>query len=193
MKTWKARFNSEVSELEDIRRYMEGAARMFLSQVPSFGDKPLLNTDEIAKLAKWIVEGEKTSLLMIGATGCGKTILAKALGRTLAVRNNCPYFVSMVKLANMARKYEELPEFVYEDRILILDDLGIEPAEIMMYGNRYQLFNEIIYSRYAHHQPTIITTNCNWEALQEKYEGRVTSRMKEMFDTLIFRGGDLRK
>lgn len=193
MKTSKARFNSEVSELEDIRRYMEGAARMFLSQVPSFGDKPLLNTEEIAKLAKWIVEGEKTSLLIMGVTGCGKTILAKALGRTLAVRNSCPNFIHMYDLANIVRRNEELPEFVYEKRIAILDDLGTEPAEVKMYGNSYPLFNEILYARYSHFYPTIITTNFGWDALAQKYEGRVISRMREMFDVLVLRGEDLRK
>lgn len=193
MNTPKARFNSEVSELEDIRRYMEDMARMFLSQVPSFGDKPLLNTDEIAKLAKWIVQGEKTSLLIMGATGSGKTILAKALGRTLAVRNNCPNFIAMHQLAEITRRNKELPEFVFEKRIAIFDDLGTEPAEVNMYGNNYPLFNEILYTRYSHFYPTIITTNFGWEALAQKYEGRVISRMREMFDVLVLRGEDLRK
>ena len=192
MRTSSLRFNSDPSELEDLRGYMERTAKEFLDLVPSF-EGPLQYTEEIGKMARWVVEGKKTSLLIMGQTGCGKTILAKTLGRTIAVRNLCPCFISMTKLAALSRKNEEVPEFVYEERTVILDDLGTEPSEIQMYGNRYQLFNEILYARYSRFLPTVITTNLGWEDLERKYEKRVISRMREMFDVLVLKGGDLRK
>jgi DNA replication protein DnaC len=61
-----------------------------------------------------------------------------------------------------------------------------------MYGNRYELFNEILFARYARHQPTIITTNLNSEGISERYGDRIFSRIVEMFDKLILNAEDLR-
>lgn len=193
MPEYTARFNSQREEQEQIRQFLTYSAKQILAENPAFGAKALQNTAEIEKLSRWIVSGQKTSLLLLGHIGCGKTVLAKALGRTLAVRNLCPYLVSMTKLAAMVKESGEVPEFVYHNRILILDDVGTEQTEIQMYGNRYQLFNEIIYARYSRMQPTILTTNFTWDYLEEKYGGRVMSRLREMCDVLAFTGGDLRK
>lgn len=186
------KFNSDISEQEDIRQYLERMVRRELEENPAHRQE-LTNLREIETLARWVVSGAKTSLLISGSVGSGKTVLAKALGRTLAVRNSCPYFVAMTRLAALTRKYEEVPAFVYEDRILILDDVGTEPSEVQMYGNRYELFNEIIYARYAAHLPTVMTTNLNGEGIARKYGPRIDSRLKEMCDMLILTGKDLRE
>lgn len=188
----KARFNLGGIESKELSSYMQSKIRSLLSEVPGWYGK-VVNIEEVEKVAHWLTEGKKTSLLIQGGVGCGKTIFAKALAQTLSVKNLCPYFVSMDRLVKITKQDNEVPEFVYENRILVLDDIGTEPLEVNIFGNRYELFNEILYARYARRQPTILTTNFTWTALGNKYGPRIMSRMSEMFDCLIFPGGDLRK
>lgn len=163
-----------------------------LKEVPSW-DGSFQNEEEVRKIARWMLNGKKNSLILMGGVGCGKTILAKALGRTIAANNFCPYYLSMDKLVKIAKAENEIPDLVYEDRMLILDDVGTEPKELNIYGNRYQLFNEILYARYARRQPTVITTNFNINTLTEFYGERIASRIREMFNVIVFKGKDLRK
>ena len=188
---YKGRFNLDGVSQKELSDYMLAKMQSRLAEVPAWKGK-VQNTAEVEKITRWLLEGKRTSLLLQGGVGCGKTIFALALAQTLAVRNLCPYFIPMEKLVKMAKADNEVPECVYENRIIVLDDVGTEPLEVNIYGNRYELFNEILYARYARRQPTILTTNLTWDALGNKYGPRIMSRLGEMCDTMIFPGRDLR-
>ena len=188
----RERFNLGGVSQKELTDYMQKKLQTLLAELPAWNGK-LENNEEMQKVTHWLLEGKKTSLLIQGGVGCGKTLFAKALAQTLAVRNLCPYFIPMDRLVKITKQDNEVPEFVYENRIIVLDDVGTEPLEVNIYGNRYELFNEILYARYARRQPTILTTNFTWETLGNKYGARIMSRLSEMCDCLIFPGRDLRK
>lgn len=187
----KVRFNITPDLRDAVERWLNYYADQFLQANPMY-DGTLLNKGELTKVAAWLANGRKTSLMIMGRTGSGKTIIAKTLARVVAMENPSPNVVAMANLVKYVKREDCLPEFVYENRMLVLDDLGTEPLEIQMYGNRYELFNEILFARYAQHQPTIITTNLNSEGIRERYGDRIFSRIVEMFDKLILNAEDLR-
>ena len=188
----QVRFNLDGVTANELTAYMQRKMEVLLDEQPDW-DGTLTNTAEVQKIVHWLLNGKKTSLILQGGVGCGKTIFARALAQTLAVRNLCPYFIPMDKLVKITKQDNEVPEFVYENRIIVLDDVGTEPLEVNIYGNRYELFNEILYARYAKRQPTILTTNFTWDVLRQKYGERIMSRLTEMCDRLVFMGNDLRK
>ena len=189
----RVRFNLGNEKEEDVLSYMFKCVEDDLRRNPAWNGKTR-NEDKIVRLVHWLFYGNKQSLLMLGGTGSGKTVLAKAIGRVVAVKNLCPYFYDMRRLLDETREGGVLPEWVYDTkRMLILDDIGTEPNEVQIYGNRYSLINEIIHARYARFAPTIFTSNFGRDFLTQKYGERAMSRISEMCDIMIVEGGDMRK
>lgn len=133
----------------------------------------------------------KKGLLLRGISGIGKTYLPTCL------KDNP---LNPIKIVNIL----EITDYVKEDgeyevrtngKIFCIDDIGTEPTPIKHYGTDINWFKNFIELYYAKKQPfnrVIISTNLNFELLTEKYGYRVTSRMKEMFNTINVEGTDLR-
>ena len=162
MQETRYRFNLEGVTKEELVGYMLYKMKEILGRIP-VDVHQVYNVQEIHTIADWLLNGKKQSLLIMGRTGSGKTILAEVLYWTLKVKCPTPNLHSMDWVRKMLKINQELPECCGEDRMLILDDVGSEPAEEMIYGSRTQIFNEILYSRYRRRQPMIITTNLTWE------------------------------
>lgn len=153
----------------------------------------IVNFDKIAAVAKWMKSGRRSGLVLMGGTGTGKTTLARALSDAIGVRSLTPRMFHMQKLERICRDDSTwFDEIVNEKKFLILDDVGTESREVNLYGNRRMLFNEIIFARYDLRLPVIITTNLNSALLLERYGEKVVSRLKEMCDTILMVGNDLR-
>ena len=80
----------------------------------------------------------------------------------------------------------------YEEKVkpleTIIDDLGTE------YKNQYSvacLYN-IINTRILKNQPTIISTNFDYDDLERDYNQRITSRLAGAYSTLVLEGNDIR-
>jgi hypothetical protein len=79
----------------------------------------------------------------------------------------------------------------YRDaRILLIDDLGADrkPTEFTEEVN-FRLINH----RYENHMPTLITSNLLPKEISERLGDRVTSRLIEMCQRVIFKGADRRR
>ena len=74
--------------------------------------------------------------------------------------------------------------------ILLLDDLGAErkPTEFTEEIN-FRLINW----RYENHKPTLITSNLVPKEIAERLGDRVTSRLIEMCEPVVFKGPDRRR
>ena len=193
----KERFNIEDVSYEQLRNYMLLKVGEQLSILPNWNGK-IEHEKEIDVLCKWMLDGKKSSLILQGNVGSGKTILATALCNTLKVRNLCPALSQMGRLVKYRLANGGLPDEVFEERLFFLDDVGTEPREIRDFGNPDSVFNEVIFARYAGNHddkkqfPTILTTNLTFEQMRTDYGERVFSRLTEMFDRLVVGGKDLR-
>lgn len=144
----------------------------------------------------------KKGILLAGGVGVGKTTLMQLFGR-----NPLSSFI-IVPCRNIANEYvdygndmldkytsEYLPSsdnpFQHNTFGLCFDDLGTETRK-RNYGNELNVLEEIILTRYERRQTlqnkTHITTNLTGDSIGEMYGERVRSRMREMFNIIVFDG-----
>jgi DNA replication protein DnaC len=98
----------------------------------------------------------------------------------------------MIDISDEVREYGG---FQAKGKVVYLDDVGSEET-VNHYGSKINWFKEFLESYYLNSTDfsrLIISTNCNFDQIQEKYEFRVRSRMKEMFNIIDVKGKDLRK
>ena len=65
--------------------------------------------------------------------------------------------------------------------ILMIDDMGTEPKEIMYYGSILTPITDILEARYNLMKYTFVTTNLSPKEVSEKYGPRLADRFREMF------------
>lgn len=155
----------------------------------------------------------KKGLLLWGGTGVGKTTLMDFF------RFNQTNSFVLVPVREIAQDYQKGgSDAILRHKAMIpssdiqksfgqdflgacFDDLG-EEVDKKHFGNESNVMAEILltrYDRFKKHEDgyckTHITTNLTTTALQERYGQRVRSRLREMFNVVIFdeRGPDRRK
>lgn len=78
-------------------------------------------------------------------------------------------------------------------KILLLDDLGCEPENCIIYGTSYHPISEIIYHRYRNQLTTILTTNLTDNELASRYGPRIMDRLEESYEFIAYTNpGDLK-
>lgn len=135
------------------------------------------------------------SLLFIGKTGLGKTLISCCMAKEIASRG---FSVLLVSAPDILRKIEDehfgrsegstLDSVIAAD-IAIIDDLGSEFTSPFYDSALYNIIN----GRINLHRPTIISTNMSSEKLNERYNERIVSRLLNDFMPILFVGSDIRQ
>lgn len=123
----------------------------------SYGPARGLDKSLISRLATadYLEKGE--SVLITGATGCGKSFLASALGYQACMQGytvayfNVQKLLLQTKLARAAGTIARLFEQLAKTRLLILDDFGLTSLD----ANQRLDFLDIIEDRHATHATII--------------------------------------
>lgn len=154
----------------------------------------------IEQAAKWLVGNYKFGLLLYGNVGNGKTTLSRAIGRLIGLlygSNN--YYdrkevrhVTALELANIAKDSPDAFRDIKTRELLAIDDVGVEPSVVKIWGNEISPFVEVIYHRYDRQLFTVVTSNLNDEELAKRYGPRVADRFAEMFDRIPFENSSYR-
>ncbi|WP_312643739.1 ATP-binding protein [Hydrogenoanaerobacterium sp.] len=165
------------------------------------GISPRKRMEDIFKLCQQFAAGfdERCdkNLLMLGATGLGKTHLSLAIASEVIAKGYEVIYGSVQDLFRRAEdekfsregtSYDTL-EALLECDLLILDDLG---SEFVTSFTTAMLYN-IINTRINHRKPTIISTNLPFKELDSQYADRVVSRMIGNYNVLQFQGNDIRR
>jgi energy-coupling factor transporter ATP-binding protein EcfA2 len=156
----------------------------------------------------------KKGLLLSGPVGCGKTSLMKLIRHIVPHRKTYRIMPCRNVAFAFNNKGFEVIEKYQEPDPYCFDDLGVEPKG-RYFGQDCNVMGEVILCRYdlflrrqesqslktnspsSHFNPclTHITTNLNAEELEDRYGGRVRSRMRELFNVVGFdeKTGDKRK
>lgn len=157
-------------------------------------------TESIRLAAAWMRNPKKRGLLLCGQCGNGKTTLMYALKNLinhLQIRDNYgkPYEMWSVEALELVRMRTEKKEAFdkYKDvPMLAIDDVGLEPTEILSYGNVINPIVELLSHRYNKQFTTVITTNLKPSEIRQKYGDRLADRFNEMMTTIIFKGNSFR-
>ena len=129
-------------------------------------------------------------LLIRGVSGIGKTHLVKC------VSQNDLKPIEIYSMIDISEQVKEEGEFQVKSGLIDLDDVGSEEPLVNHYGTKINWFKDFIEKYHVHDNAfnkLLISTNCSYDQLQERYGFRVRSRTKEMFNTIDVTGKDMRK
>ena len=139
------------------------------------------------------------NLLLVGATGLGKTHLSTSVARRVIDRGFDVYYASALQMfsdfehTRFGTGVADAPSVdvsrYSECELLILDDLGTEVANQFTNSCLYLVLN----NRINLHRPTIISTNLSSKEIKERYTDRIASRILGDFKPLLFVGTDVRR
>lgn len=179
------------------------------------------SAEVVKKIARWLtgnIENRRRGLLLYGDKGLGKTTLCYAIVRLvelckasvaefcrrnrskltpadeqeewLWLRTQTPVMVTAKELTQASEKrLEELSR----EGVLIIDDIGVEPVEVNIFGTQTTPIIDIINKRYAKQRCTIITTNLDEDGIAARYGDRTEDRLREMCDKIAFSGESYRR
>ncbi len=171
----------------DLSFYAEGAERDRMGQ-------------NLAMLKAYAeaFSAESDCLLLVGATGLGKTHLSTAVARRVLDRGFDVYYASALQMfsdfehtrfgTGMADNPAVDIARYSECELLILDDLGTEVTNQFTNSCLYLVLN----NRINLHRPTVISTNLTSKEIKARYTDRVASRILGDFKPLLFPGRDIR-
>ena len=133
----------------------------------------------------------KKGLLIRGISGLGKTFLVRC------VKDNEIKPITILSMIEIAESVKSEGEFDIRlsDKINYLDDVGTEQHIINHFGTKINFFKNFIETYYLNNRPfdkLIISTNNNFQELEDKYGFRVRSRLKDMFNVIDVTGKDMR-
>lgn len=139
----------------------------------------------------------KNWLHIQGSIGTGKTTLAQAVAQVYRIETQCKIKLetadALARYCRIETNNERYESAMKWQSLLLIDDIGTEPGEVLSFGNVITPTAEILYQRYNLRLPTIYTTNLNGADLKAKYGERIIDRMREKAQILTLDGISFRK
>jgi DNA replication protein DnaC len=130
-------------------------------------------------MAHAFAENPQGWLVLLGASGCGKTHLAAAVANYRISQGEPVFFITVPDLLDHLRltfhpeaqlSYDELFDQVRRVPLLVLDDLGRQSGTPWAREKLFQLLDH----RYAARLPTVLTSSTPLKEMEESLRTRVT-------------------
>lgn len=136
----------------------------------------------IQKVVHWLVHGEKRGLLLIGTLGNGKSTMLRCIHRVMECSGSLGDAQQIFE--HFKRNSGEMR--YWDEKLLLIDDLGIEPEKCLLYGEEHHPLTRLLLHRYDRNLTTVIATNLDMAEIQSRYGDRVTDRLCEMYDSIVY-------
>ena len=151
---------------------------------------------QLHEMAHWLTSpSSHFGMMLCGGCGNGKsTVLMNSL-HIPKPDNDGTYGIRIVDakyIAHLCKNNHEAYRNLIKVDMLGIDDLGIEPAEVIDYGNVYTPVIDLLTKRYEEQLFTIITTNLTPQQVREHYGDRIADRLNEMVKKIVFNNGTYR-
>jgi len=177
------------------------AIRKLFADTGYRADVPKLHRALVAYGAAELENLNTRGLVIKGDCGIGKTLGV----RILAAR----FRWTFTSAVDYAKAYVEqkpsafdavadgLDFFGNAPRVLVIDDLGAEPAAVRRYGDERNVLAYVLERRsrigfQRQHSRTVVTTNLTDEELVRRYGARISDRLNEMADFVCVSAPSLR-
>ncbi len=152
------------------------------------GEKAKWNND-YDEVVSWLSDSHFKGLLIMGEYGTGKSLICtKVIPLIMKIQaDSSPSFI--LSAYDLNRYQQALCKGHY--RVIIIDDIGVE-TELVEYGRRSIVFNEVVDRAERLGEMLILTTNLSEKELINKYGNRTVDRLKFLTRKVIFSGDSLR-
>lgn len=193
----------QFSKLSSVAPFSECTIENFsLDYYPSDSENaisPKLRMEKnLAYINKFIANfptGE--NLLLVGATGLGKTHLSIAIANAVIEKgygvfySSTEHFITNLQKEKFGKLNDDTSynDAALECDLLILDDLGTEFST----GFSKSIIYDIVNTRILTKKSTIINTNLTMPEIKEMYSARIASRFIGEYTPLTFVGNDIRQ
>lgn len=149
----------------------------------------------IQDAARWLTDPcPKFGMLLCGQCGNGKSTLVLAIRSLIQLLFRSSNYDDQRYLrivdakevvATAKADYRQFTDLCRAD-MLAIDDLGIEPSEVLDYGNVLNPAIDLLTRRYNDQLFTIVTTNLTPKQIREHYGDRIADRFNEMMARIVF-------
>ena len=146
------------------------------------------------EVADWLTDNHGKGLLCVGECGLGKTLICTCV-LPVILHHYCGKILSVYSATSLAARFNE----ARADKLLVVDDLGTEPAESISFGERHVYFNELADIAEKHGNLLIITSNLRtrskpgYQSIEDTYGIRTLDRLNALCKTVTFRGKSMRQ
>lgn len=181
------------------------------------------SAEAISCVSRWLTsDTAKTSLMIYGTIGSGKTTLAKALCSGIAKireraeahlndngwkmseeeRNNLrsdiyslpsTHYIPALQINEVAKNANQFSNLMKVAGIMVIDDLGTEETSIKDFGTVRNPIIELINYRYDHDLTIVITTNLDDAGIVTRYGERIMDRLREQCNVISCVGESYRR
>lgn len=128
-------------------------------------------TQEYDQVAEWLSDNKGKGLFLYGNCGRGKTMLAKYIIPAILLVEKSK-IVNYYDITDLKEKFDEALRY----KILAIDDIGTEET-LVKFGNRTDVFAEIMDIVEKKSKLVIVTSNYQKEELESRYGTRILDRI----------------
>lgn len=138
---------------------------------------------EYDAIADWLTDNKGKGLLAVGKKGRGKTVVCMDVIPDILESKGFP----CLRLSSYAMSRNV--DAIFKARVLMIDDIGTEDVA-SFYGERHDLFKEIVDHAEREAVLLIVTTNLTLDDLNQRYGERVVDRLKGIVLPVVFSQGE---
>ena len=137
--------------------------------------------NQLRHVASWLCEDKTTFLRAIQNLVTALGIKSNVSNKTFA-----PGLYGAKQLATICKSNPSQWQSIINQELIVIDDIGTEPREIVDFGNVINPIAELISYRYEALLPAIYSTNLSPSSIAEVYGKRVADRLKETAEIVVF-------
>lgn len=144
--------------------------------------------DKINRTSRWLFSSKQRGLLLMGSMGNGKSTMLQIINRMFkgtSTYGDAQDIFEQFKKSQGTMRY-------WDEPLLLIDDLGVEPARCLVYGEEYYPLSRLLLHRYDKQLTTIIATNLEIDGIRVRYGDRIVDRMNETYNVIPYEHGSYR-
>lgn len=149
--------------------------------------KPYKRLPEYDGVVDWLTDNEGKGLFLYGNCGRGKSFIARRVIPAIMLHDKN----IIMRSFSMKEAFENMEDIIKNRSIIILDDLGAE-TDVVSYGMKVNVFNEIIDDVEQKNKLLIVTSNLTSEQIMKRYGERTLERIKSTTKRVLFTGDSMR-